>query len=351
MRILIISTGGTIAMCPNNAGVNTTENCQTAANYVRILGHKKDKLGISDISAKTIQSKDSANMVMDDWSAIVNTIVVDYDNYDAFIVTHGTETMGYATAAVAFAIENLGKPVAFTGSQAAFGTIGSDSIMNLENTLRVLTDRPDLVGVFLVFGTQIISGTRVKKMTELAYDAFKTSRRFPPLGVIGSSIVYNESEIQKHLASYTPHAKVAKNLVVSNKFSNKLVVFSEFPGMCADLVTDLIKGGLVNGVILRSYGSGVPNVGTETDTFANLRPALNYMKNNKIPLIITSQAPDAASYMTLYEPSIRAKELGAIPANVMGIEAATVKLAWLLGQNKTYEEIATIIQKPLKGEM
>jgi len=352
MKVLIVSTGGTISHEPDEDGVLiSNETSHSGGDFVRILQHKVTKFGLSSISSKTILNKDSGNMSMRDWKKIVDAIVEEYDNYDAFIVTHGTETMGYATAAVTFALENLGKPVCFTGSQACFSAPGSDSIMNLENCLRVITSRRDLIGVFLVFGTQIVSGTRVKKQTEFDYDAFKCSRRFRSLGVLGSNIIYNEPEIKEHLEVIKKPAKTMKDLVVKSQFSPDVIVLSEFPGLRHELIIDLVEKCGIRGIILRSYGSGVPNVGSEDADFYNLRPAFKFLREHKIPLVVTSQAHTGVACMSIYEPSFHAKELGAIPGKDISIEAAVVKLAWLLGQNKSYEEIHSLMQENLRGEI
>jgi len=351
MKILIIATGGTISHEPNEKGIlESNEKSHGGGDFVRILNFKKTKLGIDSIESKTILNKDSGNMVMDDWKTIVGEIVANYDDYDAFIVTHGTETMGYATSAVSFALGNLGKPVCFTGSQSAFGVVGSDTVINLDNSLRVLSARRDLVGVFLVFGTQVVSGTRVKKDSEFSYDAFKSSRRFRPLGVVGSSLEFNEEEVSRHLGYLKPYAKTRKDLDVKCDFSNNLVVLSEFPGLQAEMIINIAKSG-VKGFILRSYGSGVPNITKKGLGIADLRHAFEYLKDKKIPLVITSQASSGVACMSIYEPSLLALELGAIPAHDMNIESTVAKLSWLLGQCKNQKEIKDAFAKSLRGEI
>lgn len=105
--------------------------------------------------------------------------------------------MGYSCAAVSYAIENVGKPIVFTGSQVSYGMIGTDAVMNLENTIRVIADDEcELVGVCCVFGSKVITGTRVKKKTEFDYDAFKTFGKLPDLANIGNRIVYNKEAFE-----------------------------------------------------------------------------------------------------------------------------------------------------------
>ncbi|MCL2850984.1 MAG: asparaginase [Firmicutes bacterium] len=349
MKILIITTGGTIGMDQDSDGVNVADTNKTD-NLIRILNYKKERLGIAEIVSKSILNKDSTNIVMDDWKIIVQTIVDSYDDHDAFIITHGTDTMGYTMSAVSFALGNLGKPVCFTGAQAPIGVIGTDTIINLDNCLRVLAERKDLVGVFLVFGTQIVTGTKVKKQTELDYDAFKCSRRFRGLGVIGNQIIYNEHEIALHLSFLKPYAKKAAQLDVKNAFEPNIIALSEFPSLNPDIIINLADIG-VKGFVIRSYGDGNPNVASLNATYNCLRSAFDFLRKKKIPIIVTTQTPGGVASMTQYQPAIYARELGAIPGNDISIEAATVKLSWLLAQGFTYEKICELLVTSIRGEI
>ena len=353
MKILILATGGTISHDVTEDGMHVSNaRATTGDTFAKILASATRTLEQRvRIKSETILNKDSGNMVMSDWKTIIDGIVRNYDDFDGFIVTHGTETMGYATAAVSFGIQNLGKPVVFTGAQVAYGQVGSDSVMNLENALRFLVEAGDKAkGVFLVFGSHVIAGTRVKKSSEAAYDTFKLKPRFPMVGMIGHSMELFGNNLRRHAETNAPFAAKASELIVKPNFDNQVVVLSEFPGMRSDMIMNLVRGG-TKGIILRAYGSGVPNVGNVDAEFENLRPALEFLREKKIPMVITTQAPDARACMSIYEPSFLARELGAIPVNDMGIEAALVKLAWLLGQNLDYEKVCELMKKPMKGEM
>lgn len=127
-KVLIISTGGTISQVHTKKGIAiSNEKSFKADTFSDILDNFKEELNIDVINSKTILNKDSSNIVPEDWKKIIDTIVEEYDNYTAFIVTHGTNTMGYSCSAVSFAIENLGKPIIFTGSQVSYGMIGTDA--------------------------------------------------------------------------------------------------------------------------------------------------------------------------------------------------------------------------------
>lgn len=230
-KILIISTGGTISQTHTEEGIAiSNEKAFTGDTFVNILNKLKKELDIDIIDSKTILNKDSSNIGPEDWKKIIETIVEEYDNYTSFIITHGTNTMGYTCSAVSFAIENVGKPIIFTGSQVSYGVAGTDAVINLENVLRVIADdNCKLSGVCCVFGSKIITGTRVKKKTEFEYDAFKTFGRVSDIANIGNSIVYNENALEKHLSFLGSKSKSKKELIVKNNFDTNIISLTEFP--------------------------------------------------------------------------------------------------------------------------
>ena len=171
---------------------------------------------------KKVVDVDSSDIVPEHWTALVDKVQKEYDNYQAFIITHGTNTLGYSSAALSFAFENINKPVIMTGSQVPFGFAGSDALMNLDNSLRIAAwPYHKLRGVIVVFGSSIITGTRVKKSTDFDYDAFKsfTSNN---LGEIGRIIQINDDGLEKHNSYYAPKnmdtALTSKDLVIKNHF-------------------------------------------------------------------------------------------------------------------------------------
>jgi L-asparaginase len=150
-QLLLISTGGTISQ---ETDLTKTRG---AEGFSARLTEFADNLKIG-ITSRSIFNKDSSNIVPDDWVLLINTIVEEYENYDAFVITHGTNTLGYTCAALSFALGKLGKPVILTGSQVPYSYPGSDAVMNLENAIRVAAnERETLVGVMAVFGSEIIT--------------------------------------------------------------------------------------------------------------------------------------------------------------------------------------------------
>jgi len=350
-KILLISTGGTISQTLDELGVtHSDERAFKGDTFAMVLSRLQERFGIGKIDVKNILNKDSSTINKKDWQKIVNAIVENYDDYDAFIVTHGTNTLGYSAAAVSFAIGNLGKPVAFTGAQISYSVPGSDSVINLENILRVLTEEQRLVGVFVVFGSKIITGTRVKKKTELDYDAFKTFGRLPDIGYIGNQIVFNRSAIDTHLQYLGTRSKIKEGLDIRNNFDARIVSLTEFPGLEAKTIIDMAKSG-VKGFILRATGAGDPNVLPEGSNDECLRPAFVYLRDNKIPIVVTTQAPDGVANMAMNTPGVMARELGAIPAHDMSMESMVTKLSLLIANKYSYPAIQQLMITSLRGEI
>lgn len=297
---------------------------------------------------------DSSNIMPDQWTELSKVIKDEYDNFDAFIITHGTNTMGYTSAAITFALANLDKPVIITGSQVPAGMPGSDAIANLENSLRVAmsNDREKPIkGVLAVFGSHIITGTRVKKSTEFDYDAFK-SFGVGSIGRIGRIIDINSTNLNKHNSylrtSRYPEAKKQVDLICENDFDMRIASLTEFPGMDVAIFNTLIEKNDAQGFILRAFGAGDP---TE-----RLLPILRELKIKKIPVVITTQAPNGNSNFQVNEPGQKiAVENLAIPAYDMSIESQTTKLAWLLAKKKkgdlTYEQLCQEMTNDIRGEV
>lgn len=284
---------------------------------------------LANITPKFIANIDSTNVDRAIWEKIIIAIKLNYKKYDGFVVTFGTNTMAYASAALSFALTNIGKPVVFTGAQIPAEATFTDSRNNLVNALRLAN--MNLGGVFVVFGSKIILGCRAKKVSESRLDAFDTfnDRDF---GEIGIGIKINKSSNQGH----------AEALVVKNGFEDNIVCLTLVPGLNASFIVNLINQG-AKGLVLRAYGSG--------DIPYALLPALKYAQKKKVPVVVTTQCPGGATVMGLNDVGLRALEFGVIQAFDMCMEAMTTKLMWLLKQKTPYFKIKELMHKNMQGEV
>ncbi|MDR0917750.1 MAG: asparaginase, partial [Oscillospiraceae bacterium] len=363
-KVMVITTGGTIAQghdefdrTVQQATSSPFKDCiSTIVKQMNQAGANKletqESHFVDTVMIEELLNKDSSNIVPEDWEVLVNKIVDEYDNYKAFVITHGTNTLGYTSAALSFALGRLGKPVVLTGAQVSYGEPGSDAQMNLENALRIATyNKYDLWGVMVVFGSKIINGTRVKKTTEYAYDAFKAFGAGKLIGDIGNSIKIDESGLGAHRDNWKNPAKSRDELEIVNHFDMNIASFTEFPGMTSKIFKHLVDNCGIKGFILRSTGAGDPNVAALGVRYENLREAFDYLRRKKIPIIVTTQAPDGTASMDINSPGKEARRLNAIPARDMSMESMTVKLAWLIAKGLPYEEIRKQMGQSDHGEI
>jgi len=356
-KILMISTGGTIGGNVGDGDTTTaTQEGKSVEDFKKMLEHtlksiKKNWTIDVEIDTFILDNVDSSDILPHHWHDLSEKIKEKYDSYHSFIITHGTNTLGYTCAALSFALQNINKPVILTGSQVPFDEPGSDALMNLDNAIQIAV-YPDhlsqipIKGVIAVFGSHIITGTRVKKSTEFDYDAFQTFTT-SSLGRIGRIITLNEINLKKHvdyLSKVFIPAATAATLKVQNVFDTRIASFTEFPGMSKDIFRTVVEHNDIKAIILRSFGAG--------DASNELHDAFVYLKEKRIPIVVTTQAPNGNSNFQVNKPGQRlADERLAIPAYDMSIESQTTKLAWLLGQGLDYSEIKFNMTLDLHGEI
>ncbi len=357
-RVLIITTGGTIAgqvaIGERDEGLpysseGLLEVLQPTIAYLKRKGNTSIEVGTNALC-----ELDSSEIHPAHWIKLVSLIKSHYDDYDSFIITHGTNTLGYTSAALAFAIANPDKPVILTGSQIPAGLPSSDAMSNLNNALRLAVlnrNRNPIIGVVVVFGTQIITGTRATKFSEFDYDSF-ISFKSESLGRIGRIFDINERSLENHLSYLStnlyPEAKRAKDLIIESDFDMRIASLTEFPGMSPDVFKSLVELSEIRGFILRAFGGGDPS--------SSFRPAFEYLKSREIPIIVSTQVSNGTSNLRINEPGMYLLENKlAIPSYDMSIESQTTKLAWLLAKKNsgqlTYDQICSEMVRDYRGEI
>lgn len=358
-RVLLITTGGTIAGNVAHAK-KEGEHIKGSEQFSELLSDTLYSIRSTSNIAVEIEhfalcDVDSSDIMPTHWVALAQKIKDSYFDFDAFLITHGTNTLGYTAAALSFSLANLDKPVILTGSQVPAGMPGSDAISNLENSLRIAVLKRlkghQIKGVMAVFGSYIIAGTKVKKLTEFDYDAFKSSSG-GAIGRIGRIIEIDETNLSKHVGyletSKYSSASVMKRLICINDFDMRIASLNEFPGLTADLFKSMVEKHDIQGFILSAFGAG--------DASTNLVPAFEFLKQKKIPIVIATLAPYGNSNFQVNEPGRYLSENNlAIPAYNMSIEAQTTKLAWLLAQKKegdlSYEQVCEKMVDDIRGEV
>lgn len=355
MNILFITTGGTIAGNVRNDNADHTGGDAMSDAASKAVDAIREQWGTEvAIETRAVDDIDSSDVTPELWTAIAELIKAEYDNYDGFVITHGTNTMGYTSAALSFAIANSSKPIVLTGSQIPFGRPGTDALINVENAVRIAAypaTSAQISGVIVVFGSHLISGIRAKKSTEFDLDAFQTFSA-GSLGRIGRILDLDEVNLKKHQKYIDDNvgAMRASNLIVQPNFRmDGIMSITEFPGLsCSSLIAAAKAwksgGRKLEGVVIRAFGAG--------DVSKHRWDFLQYLKDAKVPICITTQAPNGKATFTVNEHGAHISEesLG-IPAHDMSIETITVKLGWLIAQDLSYADVNRLMTQDLRGEI
>lgn len=323
-NILLIFCGGTISMTKNEA----TGALDIAHGADQLFKLEPRIVEIASISVCNLLNIDSTNISVADWVKIGETIQANYDRYDGFVVTMGTNTLAYASSALSFSAQNLGKPVVFTGAQIPAEAISTDARNNLVNALRVST--MDIAGVFVVFGSKIMVGCRAKKLSEADLDAFGSFNE-GDYGEISIGIKINREDATPH--RNTPSFK--------NSFDENIISLTCIPGFKVEYLNDLIERG-IKGVILRGFGAG--------DISYDFIPFLEHARSKKVPVVVTTQCR-GSTVMGLNDPGLKALEAGVIQAFDMSMESMSTKLMWMLAQNTPYEQFKELFHTSMAGEI
>jgi len=324
-QILVIATGGTIASSDEGNGLTPHYDVSELLSFIPQV---KD---ICNITGKMIMNIDSSNMTPDCWVKIAKTVKENYDDYDGFVITHGTDTMAYSSAALTYMLKGLGKPVILTGSQYSIEERCTDALQNLSDSIHFATE--EIAGVFVVFDGKLICGTRAMKVKTKSYDAFE-SVNFPYVAEIKHDRIRYDKYISKF---FKPNSDT---LILKDHICDNIVVLKIFPGMDTEIF-DFIQSRY-KGVIIESFGiGGIP--------FENrdITSQIKKMTDLGIAVVVTTQCLEEGVDFGIYEVGKKLPADKIIYASDMNTEALVTKLMWALGISKDLTEVKRLVETPI----
>ncbi|MDV6169514.1 type I asparaginase [Flavobacterium sp. DG1-102-2] len=335
--ILLVYTGGTIGM---------VKNFETGA--LKVFDFKKllqriPELKQLDCNIQTVSFDkpiDSSNMDVSKWAKIASIIENNYDFFDGFVILHGSDTMSYSASALSFMLQNLKKPVVFTGSQLPIGDLRTDAKENLITAIQIASLRhkhqPVIQEVCLYFEYKLYRGNRTTKISAEHFNAF-TSPNYPALAESGVHLKVSSEQ----LLAESPD----NDFTVSKEMDPNVVIVKMFPGISEAVLAAIVAIPGLKGMVLETYGSG--NAPSEDWFISILKTAIA----NGLHVVNVTQCSGGSVNMGHYETSTMLKEIGVISGADITTEAAITKMMYLLGQDISNTDFKTLFETSQRGEL
>ncbi len=337
-KVLLIYTGGTIGM---------NRNPRTGAlepfNFEHLLQNVPELVQLNMLvdSYQFTPPIDSSDMSPRLWTELSHVIADRYADYDGFVVLHGTDTMAYTASALSYMMENLTKPIIFTGSQLPIGQLRTDGKENLITSIEIAASKDEKghamvpeVGIF--FNGHLLRGNRTTKQSADEFNAFE-SFNYPHLVDAGVNITYHRERMLKPNFSrpLTPHYRL----------DNNVIIFSLFPGIREDLIRHIIHTPNLKSIVMRTFGSG--NAPQNPWLLNALREGT---RNGKV-IVNISQCMQGRVEMGRYDTGYKLQEVGVVSGYDSTVESAVTKLMFLQSHYDDPEQIRYYMNQNIRGEI
>jgi len=326
-RILLLTTGGTIASRQTGNGLAPTDGENPLLGYINTLGDSYD------ITVRDILKLDSSNIQPEEWQLIARSVFSAHADFDGVVISHGTDTMAYTASMLSFMLPGIDIPVVLTGSQLPIEHPLTDGVDNLRTAFAMAASGRK--GVFLAFNRKVMLGCRAVKTHTTDFDAFASVNHPVVAHVSGSGLTIYDSAIPE----------VTGECTLRDDLSGQVFLIKLTPGLNPDIF-DMLIGMNYRGIVIEAFGAGGLHF-----VRRNLVEKLNKAAAAGISVVVCSQCLYESSNFNLYQTGRAALEQGAIEGYDMTTEAAVTKLMWTLGQTDSAEEVRAIFSKNLAGEI
>ena len=325
-KILMIGTGGTIASEMTPEGLTPELNTRQLLDFIPDIGK------LCRVDCIQLYNLDSTNICPENWLGVVDTLRKNYDAYDGFVISHGTDTMAYTAAALSYLIQGSPKPIILTGAQKPIWFDGTDSKRNLTDAF--LYACRGCGGVQIVFNGKVILGTRARKTFSKSFQAF-SSVNYPELAVL------QDERLLQYIRTESLPRPIFYDTLCQNVGLLKLI-----PGTKRELVEFMVER--YDGIVIESFGvGGLPDYPGQ-EFYPVVRQAV---ERGRI-VVMTTQVPNEGSDLSVYHVGGHLKStLRLLEAFDMTTEAAVCKLMWILGQTKEFERVRELFNRPVAWDI
>ncbi len=324
-KILLLTTGGTIASMPGGEGLEPRRSDVMERELEQLRTYY-------DITVRDVMCLDSSNIRPEEWQLIAEAVFRERLDFDGVVVSHGTDTMAYTASAVTYMLPNIDRPVVFTGSQLPMADMLSDGPGNLRTAFAMAA--AGYPGVFLAFDRKVMLGCRAVKIRASGFSAFESINARYAAHVSNRGLVVDHRVLPKANGSAQLRRELSKNV-----FLLKLT-----PGL-NPAVFDMLAAMGYRGIVIEAFGLGGVNV-----LHKGLR-GIHRAVEDGISVVITTQCLYDSADLQVYQVGNKLLELGVIQGRDMTSEAAMTKLMWALGQGMDQQQIAALFAENLAGEI
>jgi glutamyl-tRNA(Gln) amidotransferase subunit D len=341
-NISFISTGGTIISRVDyrTGGVSPLEKPEELLANIPEL-----KNIVNIVNVLTPFRKASEDLNYKDWQKLAELTTKELNKNKGVIITHGTDTLHFTSAALSFMLKNVYKPVVLVGSQRSSDRGSSDAAMNLVCAAYASISDIAEVGTCMHGSTDdhycyFTRGTKVRKMHSTRRDAFRSINEKP------LAKIYSDGKIDILNKNHKKREDNEK-VIADFKFEPKIALLKAYPGSEPDILEYLVKKGYKGFVI---EGTGMGHVPTSAEK--SWIPTIKKLIKDGIPVVITTQTLYGRINTDVYRNlRILFHEAKAIPAEDMLPETAYIKLGWVLGHSKNLEKVREMMLTNIAGEI